>query len=142
MKRLLIPVDGSPRSLDAVRAAVHEGSGAIERIDLINVQPLLNQHIARWVPRAQRDAWRRERSDKALGFALKIVLMAGIRCETHAAAGAPAPVIAAAARRLRSHEIVLGSRRRSLLARLLSNSLSARLLAVAPIPLRVIPVFP
>jgi nucleotide-binding universal stress UspA family protein len=138
VKRLLIPVDGSARSLDAVRAAVREGAGAIERIDLINVQPLLNRHIARWLSRAQREAWRRERSEKALGFARKIVLMAGIPCEAHAAAGTPATVIAAAARRLRSHEIVLGSRRRSLLARLLSNSLSAQLLAVAPIPVRVI----
>ena len=52
---VLIPVDGSSQSLDAVRAVVREGADAIERVDLVNVQPKLNSHIARWVPKRERD---------------------------------------------------------------------------------------
>jgi nucleotide-binding universal stress UspA family protein len=142
VKRVLIPVDGSARSLDAVRAVTRDGPAAIERIDLINVQPLFHRHISRWLTREQRDGWRRERSRKALAFARKIVGMSGIACEVHAAAGPFAPAVAEAARHLRSHEIVLSSRRRALLGRLLANSASARLLAVSPIPVRVIPAAP
>jgi nucleotide-binding universal stress UspA family protein len=142
VKRILILVDGSARSLDAVRVVTKEGSAAIERIDLINVQPLFNRHVSRWLTREQRDGWRRERSRKALAFARKIVGMGGIPCEVHAATGAFAPAIAEAARHLRSHEIVVASRQRTRLGRLLANSASARLLEVSSIPVRVIPAAP
>lgn len=81
MKRVQIHVDGSPRSLEAVRAAVREGPAAIERIELVNVQPLFHRHISRWVPRATRDAWRAERSAHELETARRIVAQSGIPFE-------------------------------------------------------------
>ena len=142
MKRVLIPVDGSAESLEAVRATVREGPNAIARIDLVNVQPLFNRHVGRWLTRAQRDAWRSERSQRALARAKSIVEMSGIPCQTHSAAGPVAPVVAAAAKRLRSHEIVVGATRRGLLGRLLANSVSTQLLEVSSVPVRVIPAGP
>jgi nucleotide-binding universal stress UspA family protein len=142
MKRILIPVDGSSKSLAAVRAVVREGAGAIAQIDLVNVQPLFNRRVSRWVARSQRDAWRAERSERALARARTVVEMSGIPCRTHAEAGPVAEVIAAAANRLRSHEIVVGATRRALWGRFLANSASTRLLAVSAIPVRVIPVAP
>jgi nucleotide-binding universal stress UspA family protein len=142
MKRILIPVDGSPKSLEAVRATVRDGGGAIARIDLVNVQPLLSRHAARWLTREQRDGWRAERSAKALEKARRIVEMAAIPCTTHAATGPVAAAVALLARQLRSHEIVVGASRRTLLGRLLANSTSTQLLETAEIPVRVIPVAP
>ena len=49
MKKVLVMIDGTQRSLDALRATVLEGSGSIERIELANVQPLWSQHVARWI---------------------------------------------------------------------------------------------
>jgi nucleotide-binding universal stress UspA family protein len=142
MKRVLIPVDGSVKSLEAVRATLREGPEAIARIDLVNVQPLFNRRVARWVARGERDAWRAERSRRALARAKSIVEMSGIACRTHSATGPVAPVVAATARRLRSHEIVVGASRRGLLGRLLANSVSTQLLEAASIPVRVIPAAP
>jgi nucleotide-binding universal stress UspA family protein len=142
MKRVLIPVDGSSKSLAAVRATVREGPGAIARIELVNVQPLFNRHVARWLTRDQRQTWRAERSERALARARTLVAMSGIECQTHAASGPVVPVVAALARRLRCHEIVVGATRRGLLGRFLANSVSTRLLEASPIPVRVIPAAP
>jgi nucleotide-binding universal stress UspA family protein len=139
VKRVLIAVDGSAKSLAAVRACVREGPGAIAGIELLNVQPLLNRHVARWLTRGQRDSWRAQRSQQALARAKCIVEMSGIPCRTHAAAGPIARVIAATAQRLRCHEIVVGASRRGLLGRLLANSVSGRLLEASPIAVRMIP---
>jgi nucleotide-binding universal stress UspA family protein len=139
MKRILVPVDGSQRSLAAVRAAVREGPSAVERIDVINVQPLLNRHISRWIPRSQRDAWRAERGGAALATARALLESSGLPWRAHTAAGPTATVIANAARELRSDEIVIGAARRGPFARALANSLSARLLETSGVPVRVIP---
>jgi nucleotide-binding universal stress UspA family protein len=142
VKRLLIPIDGSAKSLEAVRAAVRENPQAISRIDLVNVQPRFNRHVGRWLTREQRESWRLQRSRHALRRASTLVAMAGIEFRTHAAVGPVVPVLAAAARHLRSHEIVVAASRRSLLGRLLANSVSTQLLEASPVPVRVIPAAP
>jgi nucleotide-binding universal stress UspA family protein len=139
MKRVLIPVDGSAKSLEAVRATAREGPHAISGIELVNVQPLFNRHISRWLTRDQREAWRAERSRQALSQARTVVEFHGVPCGTHAAAGAVVDVVAATASRLRCHEIVIGARRRGAIGRLLANSISTRLLEVSAVPVRIIP---
>ncbi|HET7729114.1 MAG TPA: universal stress protein [Usitatibacter sp.] len=142
MKKLLIPVDGTAQSLEAVRNAVREGPSAIQRVDLLNVQPLFNRHVSAWVGRSQRDAWRAERAAAALAPASKLLESLGIAFRTHVATGNIAQAIATTARELRSDEIVMGSARHSLWGRLLTNSASARLLELSPVPVRIIPGAP
>ena len=139
MKRVLIPVDGSAQSLEAVRCTLREGAAAISHIDLLNVQPLLNRHVSRWVPRGQADGWREERAAGALAQAKALVASSGIPWRAHVAAGPVAPTIANAARDLGSDEIVMASSRRGLLGRLLANSVSTRLLESSPVPVEVVP---
>jgi nucleotide-binding universal stress UspA family protein len=139
MKRVLIPVDGSPRSLEAVRVVLGEGSREIARIDLVNVQPQLNRHISGWIGKQQRDAWRADRAAQALRRAVQMVTVAGIPLQTHVALGPIAAAIAKAARQLKSHEIVIGARRRNPRERLVVNSVSTRLLEISTVPVRVIP---
>jgi nucleotide-binding universal stress UspA family protein len=139
MKRVLVPVDGTPHSLTAVRAVVKEGPEAIARVDLVNVQPLLNRHVSGWIGKQQRDAWRADRAEAALQRALQLVAMAGIPVHSHMATGPVAAAIVEAARRLRSHEIVVAARRRNPLERMVADSVSAKLLELSPLPVRVIP---
>ena len=139
MKKILIPVDGSHESLAAVRAAMREGPSAVERIDLLNVQPLLHRHISRWIPKAQRDEWRAERSAAALAPARALLEASGFTWTAKAAAGAVAPTIARTAQALHSDEIVIGASRRGPFARAFANSVSTQLLAASDVPVRVIP---
>jgi len=139
MKRVLIPIDGSPQSLAAVQAVVREGPAIVERIDLVNVQPLLNLHISRWTARATRDAWRAERSRDALDGARSLVDSSGIPWAAHAATGAIAASINRTARTLRSDEIVIGAARRGPFGRAFANSVSTQLLETSHVPVRVIP---
>ena len=105
-KNVLIPVDGSEASLAAVRSAAQRGPGAVSRIELVNVQPLFNRHIARWTSRANREAWRADRSGPVLEAARRIVEHAGIPCRTHALAGPRAQVLRDAARLLGADEVL------------------------------------
>ena len=142
MKKLLIPVDGSEQSLAAVRAAVREGTGAVERIDLLNVQPLFHRHISQWVPRRARDEWRRERAAKCIEPAMKAVQASGIPVGTHVALGPTVPAIVETAKRLASDEIVVGATQHGRVMHALVNALSARLLEVSSVPVRVVPAAP
>ncbi len=142
MRKILVPVDGSAKSLAAVRAAVAEGREHIDRIDLVNVQPPFNRHISRFVPWRDRQGWREERAEQAFEPARRLVETSGIACRTHAVVGPLAPSIAEEARRLGTHEIVLGVTQRGALGRLVRNSVSARLLEMSQIPVRVIPAGP
>jgi nucleotide-binding universal stress UspA family protein len=139
MKRVLIPVDGSPESLAAVHAVVREGPAAVERIDLLNVQPLLNLHISRWISRDTREAWRRERSSEALQGARALLDSSGIPWAAHATAGPVAESINGTARTLGSDEIVISASRRGPFARAIANSVSTQLLETSRVPVRVIP---
>ena len=139
MKRVLIPVDGSPQSLAAVRAAVREGPASVERIDLVNVQPLLNLHISRWIARATREAWRAERSSEALAPARALLDSSGIPWAAHTTAGPVAACVNATAQALHSDEIVVGAARRGPFARAFANSVSTQLLETSRVPVRVIP---
>lgn len=142
MRKILVPVDGSRQGLAAVRAAIAEGRDHIDRIDLVNVQPLMNRHIARFLPWRDRQGWRDERAARAFESARRLVETAGIACRTHAVAGPLAPSIAEVARRQGAHEIVLGATRRGPLGQLFRNSVSARLLEMSRVPVRVVPTGP
>jgi nucleotide-binding universal stress UspA family protein len=139
MKSVMIPVDGTPASLEAVRAALREGPGAIARIELLNVQPRLNRHIAAFVPRSMREGWREERARRALHGAAARVRRSGIPCRTHMATGRVAPEIALASRSLAVDEIVIAARRRGPLGRILARSVSASLLPLSEVPVRIVP---
>ena len=106
MKRVLIAVNDSPASLETVRVAVARGGNAIAAIDLVSVQPRLPRYIAQWIPRPTRDEWRRERAEKALAPAKRIVDAAGIPCRVHVGLGRAPQAIASLARLTGAVEII------------------------------------
>ena len=137
MKSILVPVDGSAHDARAVSAALRDGPTA--RIELLNVQPLLNRHVADRLPRSAIKAWRDQRSGEVLERARRQVQAAGGQCTTHTVAGPVTLSIVECARRLAVDEIVLCATRRGPVGRLLANSVSVRLLQASPIPVRMIP---
>ncbi|MCW5773858.1 MAG: universal stress protein [Rhodospirillaceae bacterium] len=108
MRRVLIPVDGSPEAEAAVRAVVAQARcERVAAIHVINVQPPLHAYLARFVPRAE---WRRMRTEagrEALAGACRVLDRAGLDYRTHLRVGRVSETVAAAAAALRVDEIVM-----------------------------------
>ena len=139
MTTLLLPCDGSPDALLAVRHAVRAcRRGEVQMIHLLNVQPPFSAHIARHVSRALRDDVHRERSDQALAEARLLLESAGVPHRVHAEVGDKAGRIADAARRLCCDRVLIGTARKSALVRAVEDSLTSRLIERCPVPLEVI----
>ncbi len=139
MLNALVPVDRSPNALRAVRHAIAEYRRHHElRVHLLNVQPRLSRHAARFVSRSQRDAWLHDRADVAMSAAVALLTDAGVPHETHRATGERAEQICRAARRLAVHHIVMGTARRNSLTRMIEDSVTHRVLETTPVPVEVI----
>ena len=139
MKTVLVPVSGSPKDVATVRAAL-AGSNNIDRIELVNVQPLFPRHVARFLSAEDRQQWREERAARVLEPARRLVETAGVACRTHMSVGRVEKAIAERASEVHAKEIIVGAARRGLLGRLFSYSLSTRLLESSSVPVRVIPL--
>ena len=71
MLNILVPVDASPNALRAVRHAIAEYRRRHElRVHLLNVQPRLSRHAARFVGRADREGWLHDRAETAMAAAV------------------------------------------------------------------------
>jgi YjbE family integral membrane protein len=136
---VLVPVDGSRNALGAVRhvIATQRSDVAIE-VHLLNVQPRLSRHAARFVGRADRAAWLHDRADAAMAGAVALLADAGVPHRTHRAIGARAEEICRAAKRLGVDRIVLGTARKNSLTRMLEDSVTHRVLETTPVPLEVV----
>ena len=135
--KMLVPVSGSKASLAAVRhaaSALREGRGAAI---LVNVQPLLTSHAARFTSRASREAMRSERSARAMAEARSVLDAAGVAYEVVAASGRVADTVAALARRHQADQIVIGATRRAGWWQALFSPVP-RILDLASVPVAVI----
>ena len=139
MLKVLVPVDGSPNALLAVRSAISEYQRHHElELHLLNVQPRLSHHIARFVSRQDREAWLHDRAEAAMASASAELQQAGVPCETHWVVGDRAAEICRAAVRLGVHHIVMGTARKNSLTRMLEDSVTNRVLEATPVPVEVV----
>ena len=74
MKQILIPVDGSPNSLFAVRQVISEfmEDSAME-IHLLNVQTKFSRYIGKFLSRGDLNTWYLEKSEEALAPACSLL---------------------------------------------------------------------
>ena len=139
MKTVLVAIDGSKQSLEALRDFARRAPG---RVELVNVQPQFHRHVSRWVPKETREGWRALRSRKILDEGLSILRAAGVECRAHTATGPVAPALATAARVMRVDEIVVISPPEGMLDRWITGNVGARLLEVSSVPVRLYPAMP
>ena len=139
MKRILIPVDGSPNSQFAVRRLVNEfmTDSAME-VHLLNVQPWFSRHIARFVNAKDIKAFHHDRAEEALAPARRLLEQHGIPHTAHHKMGERAQVIADEARRLRCHHILMSTARKNSLTRMLEDSTTNKVLELTSVPVEVI----
>lgn len=136
---VLVPVDGSPNALRAVRHAIAEYRRHHElALHLLNVQPRLSRHISRFVSRHDREAWLHDRADTAMSAAVALLRQAGVPHHTHWVTGDRAEQICQAAERLVVHHIVMGTARKNSITRMLEDSVTHRVLETTPVPVEVV----
>ncbi|HEV7575887.1 MAG TPA: universal stress protein [Caldimonas sp.] len=139
MLDVLVPVDGSANALRAVRHAIAEYRRHHElEVHLLNVQPRLSRHAARFVGRGDREGWLNDRADVAMSAAVALLTDAGVPHRAHRAIGERAEQICRAARRLDVHHIVMGTARSNSLTRMLEDSVTHRVLETTPVPVEIV----
>ena len=139
MLKVLVPVDGSANALGAVRHAMAEYQRHHElELHLLNVQPRLSRHIARFLSRHDRDSWHNDQAEAALASAKTLLTQAGIPFLTHWAVGERVAEICGGAKRLGVHHIVMGTARRNSLTRMFEASVTSGVLEATPVPVEVV----
>jgi YjbE family integral membrane protein len=139
MLRVLVPFDGSPNALRALRHAMTEYQRHHElELHLLNVQPRLSRHIANYVSRHDRDAWHQGQAEAAMASANELIARSDVPCQRHWAVGDRARMICHEAGRLGVHHIVMGTARKNSVTRMLEDSVTHRVLENTPVPVEVV----
>jgi len=139
MKRILLPIDGSTNSLEAVKhvAARFLGDSRLE-LHLLHVRTPFSKHVARFLNRRDLAAFHRDEAAKALKSARELLDSRGIPYAVHVEMGDKAKLIAGAAKRLRVSQIVMGTSRKSSFTRMIEDSVTSRVLELSQVPVEVV----
>jgi nucleotide-binding universal stress UspA family protein len=110
MRKILVPVDGSERALEAVRYAIDlVRDGRPSEIHLIHVQPPLTGDVTAFVSHRAVQDFHLDEARRAMNGARDLLDRASIPCAVHIFVGQAAPVIAECARDLRCSLVVMGT---------------------------------
>lgn len=127
--KILVPFDGSPsaraglrHALDVVRGVAHA------EIHVLNVQPRLRRHSARFLAKADITFGLERRAEPVLAAARGEIASAGAVAVTAMRIGSPAEEILRYAAEQGISRIVVGAARKSALLRVLTGSIADALL--------------
>ena len=110
MKTVLVPIDGSECSLQALHYLI--GARAGDRgptLHLLNVQPTMTGDVRQFVARSDISEYQRAQSDEALRPARDLLDASGIAYESHLEVGHAAESIVRCAEALGCDHIVMGT---------------------------------
>lgn len=139
MKRILLPIDGSKNSVDAVKHIVARFlSDSHQELHLLHVRTPFSKHIARFLNRRDLASFHRDEATKALKAARELLDARGIPYAVHVEMGDKAKVIASMARKLRASQIVMGTSRKSSFTRMLEDSVTSKVLELTPVPVEIV----
>jgi nucleotide-binding universal stress UspA family protein len=139
MNSILVPIDGSPISIRAMRHAVAQaGRGAT--VHILNVEPPLDDYgmVAAHISRKQHDRAMRERASAILRRAVAQIRSKRVRVVTHAVIGEVASSIVSTARRLGCRSIVMGTHGRGRIANLFLGSVATKVIHLARVPVTLV----
>jgi YjbE family integral membrane protein len=139
MLKVLVPVDGSPNALHAVRHVIREYQQHHElELHVLNVQPQLSRYVSRFLSRSNREEWHRDQAESALTGARDLLTQASVPHQWHWVIGDRAIEICRFAERLGAHHIVIGTARKNSFTRMLEDSITNRVLEATPVPVEVV----
>lgn len=136
MTRLLLPVDGSPRSLAAVRHAIALSAALRQpaHLILLNVQAPVRGNIGRFISEADLRRYHEAEGRKALIKATRLLVEAGLPHASQVVVGDVVGAILDAAKRHDCQAIVMANRGRGSVAGMLLGSVSMHLLHQSAVP--------
>jgi len=137
--KFLVPVNASTPELapiEHIESVVRRGAEV--EVLLLNVQPTFNQRVSRFTSRADRDAFRAERSRAAMAGVIERFARSRIPFRAAMVIGAPAECIAEVAEAEHVDEIVIGELRRPHWLRWLMPSPAEDIAARTDIPVTVV----
>ena len=139
MRKILVPIAGSPNDEAVIRHVVREGvRGGPLDIHLLNVQTPFRWHVARFIPRRARASFYQEQARAALAPCRERLDRAGLAYTVHTAVGDSAACITELAHRLRCERILMGTARKDSLVRLVEDCVVNRVLELTTVPVEVI----
>ena len=139
MKAVLVPIDGSECSLQAVRYLISaRADGQRPIVHLLNVQPAMTGDVSQFVARSDIDDYRGEQGEQALRGARTLLDEAGVAYQVHTDVGHAADCIVRRSEALACDHIVMGTHGRTALAELLVGSTTLRVLHQTRLPVVLI----
>ncbi|MDO4232917.1 MAG: universal stress protein [Lautropia sp.] len=140
MAKILIPVDGSEPSLNAVNWVIEQiRAGAGHSISLINVQPeIMTGHARAFFKKEEVDAYMDEMAHEHLISAERLLNEAGIPFEPIHRRGHAPTIIAEVAKQGAFDQIVMGTRGLNRIGGLLLGSAATGVLHLVDIPVTLI----
>lgn len=140
MRKILVPVDGSPNSERAVRHAVALAAHnpALE-VHLLNVQPPIEDwEVRRFLKREEVEAMEESKGGDALVCARAILDAAGVRYTPQVLIGPVAETIAKTALEQNCDGIVMGTRGLGAVAGVLLGSVTSKVIHLADVPVTLV----
>ena len=139
MLKVLVPIDASENSLQAVRHVVTRifGNSRLE-VHLLHVRQPFSRHIAQFSSKNSRERFHREKANQALQASRKLLDQHHVPYAVHIELGEKAETINRVAQRLHVNEIIMATSRKNTLTRLLEDSVTSKLLEIAQVPVKLI----
>jgi YjbE family integral membrane protein len=139
IRKILVPIDGSPNAFKAVQHVINQvvGGDRLE-VHLLHVRTPLSQHTARFLDRRTRATYHREEAEKVLEPARAMLARFGVPHTAHVELGGKAHAINRLAQRLRADLIVMGTARKNSFTRMVEDSVTNKVLELAQVPVEVI----
>lgn len=136
-KNILVPVDGSPSSLRALKLAAERFRESPHvQLLLLNVQPSIV--ASRHVRKSMIKDHQQRMSEEALGPARTLAKRLGVMFDCYVRVGDPADVIARFAQRTGCREIIMGTRGLGRMRGLLLGSVATKVIHLATAPVTLV----
>jgi nucleotide-binding universal stress UspA family protein len=140
MKKVLLPVDGSKSSDNAVKHVIDLArSGLNIEIHVLNVQmPIQSGEIHRFIPKENIEGYYREEGEKALQSARALLTQANLPYIATMQTGPVAETIAAYVKKHGRDAVIMGTRGMTSLGTLLMGSTATKIIHVLDVPVTLV----
>ncbi len=138
-KKLLVPVDGSEHSLNAVRYAIGRVREAPAELLVLHVEPPVSYEEMRvYVMREEAEKIRRQACERVLASATVLLDKAKVAYSAHLREGEIAPTIAKFAQAEEVDEVIIGTRGMGAVGELLLGSVAHRVVHLVQVPVTLV----